>query len=275
MYALYGEEQLILERVRSVIPGSEDGIATACWHDFQSLAPSADCLLVASRWLSRQLHVRLRNLSYGCAHAPLLLITTRDADNARAALNSGATSIVWLSEINRELNSILCTSRKNSVLSRAAAILEKSERLNPTLRKALVHACSVERPILSIRELANTCGCDRRTLWRHWQKATDTTRTLRLEDFLDWILILHAGFLRSHNRSWNHVALQLGTHEHTLARISARLTGSTLTTLMAVGHKELERRFFDTALSLLVSHADKQVLGETFGACPQPRNPTI
>ena len=149
MYALYSPEPIVLERVRDAIPSSEDGVATTSWSEFAMLALRSDCLLIASRWLSHDLRVPLRAIALESYPAPLILIASKDADNARSALNIGATNTIWLSEVHRDLHTLVCGTRARQVLNRVANLIEGSSRLNPRLRAALAYACRAEPPIRS------------------------------------------------------------------------------------------------------------------------------
>jgi hypothetical protein len=263
MYALYSPEHPVLEQVRRALPPGERGMATTSWREFAGLSERADCLLIACRWLSRDICAGLRDAAFAAAAAPVILVTTKDADNARGALNSGATHIVWLSDAERDLHSLLRGARRRLALSRAALVIERSGMLSPQLRRALAFACRTERPVRSVRELATMIRRDRRTLWRHWHHANGERRSLRLEDFLDWILLLHAAHLKCPSRSWAEVARALGTHEHTLARLVRRLAHTTLGALGESDREEVERCF-------LAAVEDKVGRGETFRACPPP-----
>ncbi|HJU90369.1 MAG TPA: hypothetical protein VJ672_13320 [Gemmatimonadaceae bacterium] len=263
MYALYSPEHPVLERVRRALPSEERGWATTSWNEFAGIVERADCLLVACRWLSREVCLTLRHAACGASAVPVILITTKDADNARSALNSGATHIVWLSDAERELSALLYGARRHCVvLDRAARLIERSTRLSPPLRRALVFTCRTQWPVCSISELASLLNRNRRTLWRHWHQTNGTA--LRLEDFIDWVLLLHAAHEKSPSRSWADVAHSLGTHEHTLARLVRRLANGTLGALDERARADLERRF-------LAAVQDKVGPGETFGACaPAP-----
>jgi hypothetical protein len=252
MYALYSSEPLVLDRVRDALPPGEHGIATLSWQELSDVAPQADCLLIAVRWLAEDACARLRLAASGDHELPVVLITTKDADNARTALQSGATRIIWLEDVRRELHAVVMSIRTKPTLERAAELLDKSPRLSQSLRIALGAACRAERPLPSVGALAALLRRDRRTLWRHWHRALRGAATPRLEDFLDWIVLIHAAHRKAPARSWAHVAHALSTHEHTLARIAGRLTGNTLSQLAANGHRSLEERFFNAAVRPLL-----------------------
>jgi hypothetical protein len=245
MYALYSPESQLLERIRGALPREEHGITTTSWSTFESLAPRAQCLMIASRWLSQEIRLPLSAPVVGHAAAPLILITTRDADNARRALHSGAMQLVWLCDVDRELHPLLRSMCARFILRRAAELLDGCATLPPPLKVALACACRAERPIRSVSELSSLLGRNRKTLWRYWHGTSGATTTLRLEDFLDWILVVHAAHLKTVTRSWAQVASTLGTHEHTLARMMTRLAR---TKLGDARSEVLEARFFDAVV---------------------------
>lgn len=267
MYALYSPDGVVLERVRGALPPDEVGIVTMSWNELAAAAQRADCLLIAARWLASELCLSLRAVMLGSHPVPVVLIITKDADNARAALHTGATRIVWLEDVRRELRWVLCTMRPRLVLDQAAVLLERSTQLSRPLGTALAYACRTERPILSVGAFAELVRRDRRTLWRHWHRATGGCGPLRLEDFLDWVLLLHAAHLKAPSRSWMRVAHALGTHEHTLARIVTRLAGVTLTQFGESARQDLGERFLDSAVRPLVAGADKVGWPATFCGC--------
>jgi hypothetical protein len=257
MYALYSSEPLVLERVREALPADAQGIATLSWQELTAAAPEADCVLIATRWLAADACAQVRLVASGDRQVPVVLVTTKDADNARAALQSGATHLVWLDDVRRDLHSLLRRLRAKPILLRAADLLEASPRLSQALRVALGAACRTERPLTSVGALAALLRRDRRTLWRHWRHGLGGAATPRLEDFLDWILLLNAAHRKVPNRSWARVARALGTHEHTLARMATRLTGLTLSQLAASEHQNLEERFLNAAVRPLLLGSDK------------------
>jgi hypothetical protein len=201
--------------------------------------------MLASRRLSREIRLPLQAPIVGQLAPPLIIITTRDAENTPRAIHSGANNLVWLDDVERELHPLLCAIRARFALHRAADVLAASAAVPPLLRAALVFACRAERPIRSVSELSSLLGRNRKTLWRYWQSGNGATTALRLEDFMDWILVVHAAHRKIGTRSWAEVATMLGTHEHTLSRMMARLAG---TKLGDVRRRALVARFFDAAV---------------------------
>jgi AcrR family transcriptional regulator len=117
-----------------------------------------------------------------------------------------------------------------------------------------------EPPFRSVSELAEALGCNRRTLWRHWRLAIGAGVILRLEDVLDWILLLHAAGHKSLGRSWSQVASELQVHPHTLARAAARLARRSLRALTAVSQLTLAGEFDAQLVTPLLALSSRDVL---------------
>jgi hypothetical protein len=96
------------------------------------------------------------------------------------------------------------------------------------MRRGLAFACRSPRPVPTVSALGVVVGCNRRTLWRHWNIAVAGRSSLALQDVLDWLLLLRAHARKSGEVSWRVVSTELGVHEHTLARVVHRLVGHTL-----------------------------------------------
>lgn len=127
----------------------------------------------------------------------------------------------------------------------------EAEHLPAALREALSSACRSERPVRSVNQLAAAMASNRRTLWHQWRRAVGSSE-LRLQDFLHWILLLHALGRKSSERSWGDVAQQIGVHAHTLSRYARQLTGRTLSELDAGGEAAVTTLFRERVLQLLL-----------------------
>jgi hypothetical protein len=106
--------------------------------------------------------------------------------------------------------------------------------------------------IVTIAGLGAAVGCDRRTLWRLWANTVQGEKSLRLQDIIDWNLMLRAIFLRAQAASWVGIAEQLGVHEHTLSRMSKRLTGLDLRGLGTMAPEVVLEVFHQRVLEVLV-----------------------
>jgi hypothetical protein len=124
-----------------------------------------------------------------------------------------------------------------------AAAFRRAAHLPPRLREALALACDDRRAIRTVEKLAAAAGCDRRTLWTHWKQSVGRRSTLRLQDFLHWVLLVRAAHRKTASRPWSDVAEEIGIHPHTLGRLARQLTGRSLRELSTTGHVTLAQSF--------------------------------
>ncbi len=80
-----------------------------------------------------------------------------------------------------------------------------------------------------------------------------TDPPLRLEDFLDWLLVLHALGRKRPDCAWPRVAEELGVHERTLGRLARRLTGRPLRDLNRSGQAVVTALFRERMLEPLLA----------------------
>lgn len=227
--------QVARERVR----------VTTDWDSFETCAANAACLVVVQRWLADGGTVeRLISLRHHLPMHPLVLATSKDAENARGFRALLAEEVVWLHEIDQTLWPAVRHARSRGYRYALAQRIETNERLAPPLREALALALSAEQPFHSLDALASAVGRCRGTMWYHWRHATGGGEgSPRPEDFLDWVLLIHALSHRTHDRGWSGIAAELGVHEHTLARLAKRLLGLTMRELASTTPELLVERF--------------------------------
>jgi hypothetical protein len=248
MYAVFCAEAVHLQHAALAFPPDRRVVATDEWRVFDRAARDAACLVVIVRWLHEWPNAScIGNGGGRTAARPLVVVTTKDADNARLLSHLHADEVVWLGEVDRALWQAVRAAESRQLLHRLANAFERSRLLPPVLRLALAHGCRSERPVRSVAELARGAGRDRRTLWRAWQDAArDHARTappLRLHDVVHWLLILRAASRKTSRESWSSVARGLGVHEHTLARAAAALVGTSLRQLSVDGEPVVARGF--------------------------------
>lgn len=244
MLALYCPDDRQLDGMQATLPTTEATIATRDWVTFRRATTDAECSVVAIEWLHDHLKfTRLLAFNTRCPLHPIVLITRKDADNARHLKDLSVEEVVWPGEVQRGLWPAVQRARVRNTLRTLAHLFFKAEHLSPDLRQALAHACWSENPIPSITMLAHVVRCDRRTLWRHWSQGTDSAPALRLEDVLRWLLLLRAAGRKTPDRSWSAVAGDLNVHEHTIARLARRLAGRSLSELSATDVPALAARF--------------------------------
>jgi hypothetical protein len=185
-----------------------------------------------------------------------VLVTREDADNARCLSGVDVVEVLWLREIENRLAAAVSRACAVGSVARLAAVLDRSDRLPQKLRCALRDACLAQHTPRTVCRLAANAGCHRSTLWTQWRKAMDADEAacpeLRLEDVLDWLLLLSAVERKSPELKWADVAYDLGVHEHTVVRMARRLTGSTLRELESDGHVKLMEHFTARVLPSIV-----------------------
>lgn len=119
----------------------------------------------------------------------------------------------------------LCVSSVRRDLRRRVA---NSGAFSPLLRRALDVAIAANPPIRSITALCSHVPCSRSALWASWRSQTCQ---LRLEDFVDWLVLLDGVAQHASGLTWLDVSTALEVHEHTLQRMARRLAGASLSEL--------------------------------------------
>lgn len=244
---LFSADRVLCNRMQAaLVSRATPARPVGTWAVFEREAPRATCAAVAVRWLARDtVFADLCAFKARFADTSLVLITEKDADNARNLKAVLVEEVIWIHDLERDLLQATMRVCRRHLLYEIADRVERSTCISPTLRRSLVYACRADQPICTVAELARAVRRDRSTLWHHWQKAVGRQATARLEDYLDWILLLRAISARGPERPWSCVADELGVHEHTLGRIAKRLTASTLTQLAAEGQTRLTIRFWE------------------------------
>ncbi|HUP88521.1 MAG TPA: hypothetical protein VM100_04195 [Longimicrobiales bacterium] len=252
MIAVYCPEERQVGRLHSALAGMSVQ-RTDLWSVFSDTVGVSACGIVMVDWLAGNPVVeRLRSLRVRYPHKPLVLVTRKDADNMRLLRGVTIEEVVWTEEIEHALASTIDRTRQTSVFQGIAATISGAPHLPKRLRHALAHLFQAPNAIATVDELANAVGCDRRTLWRLWRSAIPEETTLRLQDVLDWNVLLHAAILRVQATSWVGIASKLRIHEHTLARSAKRLAGMTLRDVAGNGADGMAELFKQQVLAPLI-----------------------
>jgi hypothetical protein len=253
MYALFCADPGLLRRVASAIPSGLETCVTDRWTVFERAAARASCAVIALRWLHDFFGLSTSALDTPAIERPLVLVTARDADNARLLKDIRADEVVWLQDVERELPRALRRAESRGLLERLARGFETSTHLPTLLRHGLAHACRADPAIGGVADLATLVGRDRRTLWRLWHLTPGPSLGWRLEDLLGWLLLVRALSLKHPACAWVAVARQLGVHEQTLARLSRRLIGLPLSSLADRGEDAIARQFVEAIAGPLLA----------------------
>lgn len=207
-------------------------VATTVWQDYEQRAQSSPCGVLLMAWLHEPSFDRLRAFAARHPDHAVILVTTRDADNARFLKDIRAHEVIWIGEARAALRAAVERVRAGWALERLAHRIAEATHLSPELRRALSFACHRDARITTVGELAAWIGCDRRTLWRHWRMAG---LEASLSDIVDWLVLLRAIDRYAHAPSWRCVADDLHIDRQTLQRQARRLLGRTLGELAAGG----------------------------------------
>ncbi len=182
-------------------------------------------------------------------------------ENARCVKGLAVEEVIWLPEVERMLWSAAQRAGNlyRSLRQRLVHDIQGIGRIPSKLRDALEYACRSEQPVVSVAALARAVRCSRATLGRYWHRAMGAQHGWRLEDILDWLLLIHAFERKTPERSWENIADELGLYGSALSRLARRLTGRTLGHLARCEPSfiELSRRaLLDRFVSVLATMKD-------------------
>ena len=252
MIAVYCPEERQVARLYAALRGMSVQ-RTELWSLFTETVAASACAVVMVDWLAGNPVVqRLEALRVQYPHKPLILVTRKDADNVRLLRRVEIEEVVWTEEVEHVLASTVDRTRHTSVFQEIATELEGAHHLPTRLKHAMAHLFRSPNAITTVEELATAMGCDRRTLWRMWRSGIPDNAGLRLQDMLDWNVLLRATVMRMQCSSWVGIATRLAVHEHTLARAAKRLTGMTLRDLASAGSDRLVTIFKERTLAVIV-----------------------
>lgn len=258
MIAIYCPEERQVRRLCSALSGISVQ-RSETWTVFVETVAVSACALVMADWLAGNPAVqRLEALRVQYPNKPLVLVTRKDADNARLLHRVEIDALVWTEEIEEVLGSAIDRACQTSIFQDIARRIENATHLSGKLRSGLTYLFRSTDPIRTVEDLAVEMGCDRRTLWRLWANTTRAHESLRLQDVIDWNLLLHACLRRRQTSSWVGIAAEFCIHEHTLARSAKRLTGMSLRDVAAVGPKQILEIFHNRMLLPLVNDVHRQ-----------------
>jgi hypothetical protein len=241
-------------RIEAALGAADDILMCADWQSFEREASSSTCLVVVIEWLQGQDVIgRLTRLRLMVPHRPLVLVTARDVEAVRAVSGVSVQAIVWPHEVERMLAPAVSRLAATPPGNRLERALETAVGLPHRLRTALLIAFRAAEPVVKLDQLAARAGCDRRTLWRDLKRLGPLP--WRLQDLVDWILIVRLAVEKARGRSWSAVAAAAGMNEDSLARIVRRLTGQNLAELAVAGEAGITREFEARVLTPLLERS--------------------
>ena len=250
MLAVYLPDARFRERIRRATQSARS-VTTEDWPAFEKAAEAAECSAIVMPWLGIAEVNRLEAFKARNPLHPVVLVTRGDMQNARQLKSVQVEEVIWLEEVDRELEGAVSRTCTLSHHRTFCVAMGDADYLPGCLGPALARACAAEPPLRTVQKLAKLAGCDRRTLWQHWKGVTEEG-DLRLQDVLHWFLLLRAASRKSPGRSWATVADELGVHPQTLGRIAQQLAGTTLRDLAARSQGEMVQKFEHDVLGVLL-----------------------
>lgn len=233
MLSIFCVREVYSNKIRSALPENVAIRVTDRWDGFETAVDPREGTVVLIEWLDREEFRKLCVFKWFYPLTPVALVTHGVLENARFLREVVIEEVLWIGELEHELWPAVQRMRGRGTLRRLAAAFEHASEIPVKLRRALTSACLGHPPFHSIAELAAAVGCGTTTLWHHWKRFSPSDTPIRLEDFIDWVLLFHAASMKVPGKSWSRIAADLGVHEHTLGRIAKRLTEQSLRELSA------------------------------------------
>ena len=163
---------------------------------------------------------------------PVVLVTDQDSADLQALESASVEAILFQHQIAARLPAAL---RRSAGLAFALRALGdeymRNEAIPVPLRRLLTCALTSVPSPRTVQHLAHLLNSDPSTIRRHWRRGVSSHGIQRVKHLLDWLVLLHALSAKRPGLSWRFVATRIGTHERTLRRLAARLTGETLGSL--------------------------------------------
>ncbi len=225
----------------------------------------ADLAIVFATRLEREAPELLANAARSLAPLPIVLLLRAHPHNLGDARTLPVDELLSWDDCPTRLPSTVARLASRLPRRRLAATFRSNPQVPAAIRKALARACASERPPRTVKELAAETGRHRSTLWSQWTGVRQRTSSpLRLQDLIDWILLLCVLEKRHNGQKWLSATLELGIDERTLRRLSNRLTGRSPSQLTDLPPSQVWR-FCAEAVALT-----RVETNATF--CPQPRH---
>jgi len=183
---------------------------------------------------------------------PVVCILPRPGNGDAPVETINAESVIWWNDIQTAFWPALRRARNTLPRYRLADEIDGMLHLPTVLRHVLAYTCRSPAPIRSLAMLTRETRYAKSTLEYQWRAACRKAAWEgRLEDFFDWLLLLHALRMKAPRVTWSYVATSLGVHEHTLTRLAHRLMGHSLAAATAIGPAKAWEAFRERFLNRL------------------------
>jgi hypothetical protein len=256
---LIGDYDAITHRVEAVLRGRLLVDVARQMVTPRSLPPGPGIMILSGSRVNPEWDMMVRGIKRMRSDIAFILVTTDSNLNHRALQALWINDVVFSKHIESELPSLVTSVVSAVHHAQWAAVLASQNRLGAQLRDAVCVALKARPPLDSVRALAETVGCHRSTLAQQWRFAHEQNsyrasenRLLnhtrpelvpRLEDFVGWLVLLHAVSGKQRRHKWSAVANRTGIHINTLRRMAIRYCGTTLVQLDGCPYETLHARF--------------------------------
>ncbi|MXX55058.1 MAG: hypothetical protein F4106_04660 [Gemmatimonadetes bacterium] len=178
---------------------------------------------------------------------PVILVIEQGSPDLQRLASITVEAVLFRHQIVARLPAALKSSVGTTAGVRALAeAYIRNEAIAPSVRRLVTCALTAVPPPRTVQHLARLLNSDPSTVRRHWRRGVNSHGIQRVKDLLDWLVLLYAASVKRPHLSWQLVAERIGTHEKTLRRLAARLTGETLGSVGSAGPERLLRRFADS-----------------------------
>ncbi len=232
--------------IREALAGHFTIRATDQWSDVEVEASASACIVVVVPGLRHpDVRYHLESVRTSAPDTPMVVVTTKDAENAQAIAGMPVDEVVWETTIRDQLRPAVLRVLEQSYLAVVARNVLRQVSLGRDVRLAIAAACRSHPPLQSVDRLAMVCGVPRSTLNAAWSKAAPPTLTPKL--FLRWVRLLRAVAGKTAHRSWESIAAELQVDVDTLARDATHVAGLHLRDL-SVATIDLLREIFEDSV---------------------------
>lgn len=259
MLTIYSSDARHLARVRAVLPDQLGAREALTWRDLHTNRRDATSIVLVIPQVDRSDVRPIAQLSEWSSTLALVLVTERNAERLRLLAGVRLDAIVWFEAVATELPIAIARINREQFFLEISDLILRSENLSPLMRSVLARAARQPYPVRSVQRLAALADRTPAALWHHWHLEVRGETALRLEDFLDWLILLRAIQHKLPGRDWSVTAEAVGVDPRTIRRIAHRLTGSTLHRIEMDGFSALTVLCRDHVLRSLISTADSGI----------------
>jgi hypothetical protein len=225
-------EDPVADRVERAVLVDFDVFLIRSIEEARTAMSRAWCFVLVDRRPTARTATVLTRVASAAPTLPRLLVTDRDGWRERSSVVYDPHCIVEVPAIDTDLRGEIRRVRAGGIRAFVRLVAGIHPQMTALARRSVMAATRAPRPFRTAAALARSLGCSRTTLWKAWRPVHRPPRG-RLEDLLDWLLLVEGVARKRTTVAWTQIAQELGIHERTLLRIAVRLTGVGLRELAA------------------------------------------